>query len=83
MVRYKQAPFVGLYERTFEKHGLKMKSYVAVQKKLLALIFALWKTGQPYDAGYKNKHTRGLEQELPLGLASAEATIGDSAGEQK
>src|SRR5690606_37720628 len=49
VVKYKEKPFVGLFERTFEKHFIKMKSYVAVQKKLLVLIFALWKNNAEYD----------------------------------
>ncbi len=75
MIKFKQTPFVDLYNRTFEKHGLKMKSYVAVQKKLLVLIYALWKNNTAYDINYKNKYTRELEQALPLGLASIEATL--------
>jgi transposase len=75
MVKYKQTPFVDLYKRTFEKHGLKMKSYVAVQKKLLVIIYALWKNNTAYDINYKNQHTRELEQALPLGLASIEARL--------
>ena len=75
MVRYHQTPFVDLYKRTFEKHGLKMKSYVAIQKKLLVLIYALWKNNAAYDINYKNNHTRELEQELSLGLASIEARL--------
>ncbi len=75
MIKFKQTPFVDLYNRTFEKHGLKMKSYVAVQKKLLVLIYALWKNNAAYDIDHKNKHTRELEQALPLGLASIEATL--------
>ena len=75
MVKFKQTPFVDLYKRTLEKHGLKMKSYVAVQKKLLVLMYALWKNNTAYDIDYKNKYTRELEQALPLGLASIEATL--------
>jgi len=75
MVKFKQTPFVDLYKRTFDKHGLKMKSYVAVQKKLLVLIYALWKNNAAYNIDYKNKYTRELEQELPLGMASTEATL--------
>jgi transposase len=74
MVKYKQKPFVDLYERTFEKHGLKMKSYVAVQKKLLVLIYSLWKNDTAYDIDYRNKYIKELEQVLSLGLASIEAS---------
>jgi len=52
-----------------------MKSYVAVQKKLLVFIYALWKNNTAYDIGYRNKYTRELEQVLPLGLASIEASL--------
>jgi transposase len=38
-VKYNEKPAVDLYNRTIEKHGIKMKSYVAVQKKLLVLIY--------------------------------------------
>ena len=31
-VMHNQKPFIDFYNRTFEKHGVKMKSYVAVQK---------------------------------------------------
>jgi hypothetical protein len=73
MVKFNQAPFADLYKRTLEKHGLKMKSYVAVQKKLLVLIYTLWKNNSAYNIDYKNQYTRELEQALPLGMASAEA----------
>jgi transposase len=78
MVKFKQTPFVDLYKRTFARHGLKMKSYVAVQKKLLVLIYALWKNNTAYDIDYQNKYTRELEQALPLGLASIEARLADA-----
>ena len=31
--------FKDLFDRTYKKHGIKMKSYVAVQKKLLTMIY--------------------------------------------
>ena len=54
VVRWGQTPFVNLFNRTLEKHNLKMKSYVAVQKKLLVVIYALWKKDEGYDNGYDN-----------------------------
>jgi len=62
MITYSQAPFVSLYERTLAKHGQKMKSYVAVQKKLLVLIYSLWKSNQDYDPDHGDKHTKEKEQ---------------------
>jgi len=70
-VTHKQKPFVDLFERTFEKHRIKMKSYVAVQKKLLVLIYGLWKNNEAFDVNYKNKLTKEQEQVLPLGSAVA------------
>jgi len=52
-VTWKQKPFIDLYNRTFEKHGIKMKSYVAVQKKLLIIIYALWKSGEAFDENHQ------------------------------
>lgn len=49
VVRYDQKPFVGLYERVFERTRIKMKGYVAVQRKLLTIIYALWKKDEKYD----------------------------------
>lgn len=54
-VRYKEKPVVDLYNRTFEKHGIKMKSYVAAQKKLLVLIYHIWKKNEEYNPDYKEK----------------------------
>jgi transposase len=64
VIRYEQTPFIGLFHRTLEKHGQKMKSYVAVQKKLLVLIYSIWKHNKPYEHNYeKNKYTGEMEQE--------------------
>jgi transposase len=52
VVRWEQTPFLKLFERTLDKHKVKMKSYVAVQKKLLVLIYALWKKDEAYDNNY-------------------------------
>jgi transposase len=75
VVRYEQQPFVGLFNRTLEHHGQKMKSYVAVQKKLLVIIYALWKNKTCYEQNYK-PHTHTGEQEQVLsslpGLAQAD-----------
>lgn len=38
------------YERLVEKKGIKMVAGVAVQRKLLALIYTLWKKQQMFDA---------------------------------
>jgi hypothetical protein len=60
-----------------KRHGQKMKSYVAVQKKLLVIIYALWKHNSTYELNYqhnKDKHTGEKEQVLSSlpGLAQAD-----------
>jgi transposase len=49
VIRYEVKPFIDLFNRTYEKHHIKMKSYVAVQKKLLVIIYALWKGNEAFD----------------------------------
>jgi transposase len=51
-VKYQEPSFFGLYQRTYAKHGIKMKSYVAVQKKLLTTIYHLWKKNEEYNPNY-------------------------------
>jgi transposase len=55
VVRWKVKPFINLYERTIAMHHIKMKSYVAVQKKLLTTIYALYKSGEEFTEGYVPK----------------------------
>ncbi len=38
-----------LYERVFDRTKVKLKAYVAVQRKLLVLIYTLYKDGAAYD----------------------------------
>jgi len=60
VVRWKVGPFEDLYERTYAKHGIKMKSYVAVQKKLLVITYSLWKNDQEYDGKYNKQEEKEL-----------------------
>ncbi len=63
VIQRKVKPFKDLYDRTYEKHGIKMKSYVAVQKKILTMIYHLWKKNEAYDPVYQLNIQEG-EQEL-------------------
>jgi transposase len=60
-VKYNEKPAVDLYKRTFEKHGIKMKSYVAVQKKLLVLIYHIWKKNEDYNPNHLQKMNQHQE----------------------
>lgn len=52
VVTNKVPVFYNLYSRTFNNHKISMKSYVAVQKKLLTTIYALWKGDESFDPSY-------------------------------
>lgn len=52
-VKYEQKPFSDLHERVFERSKIPMKAYVAVQKKLLIMIYYLWKKNEKYDPNFR------------------------------
>lgn len=62
VVTQKQRPFVQLYERVYSKTGIKMKGYVAVQKKLLIMIYTLWKKDEAYQPDYLVNKASGNEE---------------------
>ena len=64
VVTYEQAGFKALYERVYERTGFKMKGYVAVQRKLLMLIYTLWKRDEEFDPNHliKEDNTSGDEE---------------------
>ncbi len=68
MITYNIAPFKNLYERIYDKSKIKMKAYTAVQKKLLALIYTLWKKDEPFNPDHENN--KSGEKELEPSFAS-------------
>lgn len=44
--------FKAIYARLVQKHGIKMKAAVSVQRKLLELAYTIYKTNKPYDKEY-------------------------------
>ncbi|RYF55345.1 MAG: IS110 family transposase [Cytophagaceae bacterium] len=83
MVTYEQRPFMDLYERVFQRTNIKMKGYVAVQRKLLTMIYALWKKDEAYDPTYvpvaqkKVAPTEEATRHQPQGAVLEEANIGE------
>ena len=55
VVRYDVGGFKSLQERIYERSGLKMKGYVAVQRKLLCLFYTLWKNDQEFNPKINQK----------------------------
>jgi transposase len=56
--------FKTIFARLVSKHGIKMKAAVAIQRKLLEMIFIIYKTNVPYDKNYlkKNEPCNAMEQ---------------------
>lgn len=73
MVTYQVGAMPALYNRTLDKHGIKMKSYVALQRKLLILIYTLWKKNQAFNENY-HKSARVEEVET-----SSRYSLGETA----
>ena len=47
--------FKAIFVRLVSKHGIKMKAAVAVQRKILEMIYTVWKTDKLYDKEYLQK----------------------------
>lgn len=74
MVTWDIKIFRDLYDRTLEKHGIKMKSYVAIQKKLLCLIYTLWKKNELFNPDHPSANTISDEEaDVSLSGSFAEA----------
>jgi len=55
MVTFCTGTFPSIYERIYQSSGIKMKAYVAIQRKLLCLLFTLWKKDEIFDPNFKSK----------------------------
>lgn len=66
-VREDQPQFKKLFERVYDRTRIKMKGYVAVQKKLLVMIYYLWKKNEKYNPTFD--HTQKV-----IAPATPEAT---------
>lgn len=63
LIRSKKTPLYRLYLRLCERNGgIKKKALVAVQRKMLCLIYALWKSGEAYDPDYHNANQLSPKQ---------------------
>lgn len=49
--------FKNIYARLVSKHGIKMKALVAIQRKILELIYILYKNESVYDKAHQTKNS--------------------------
>jgi transposase len=66
VVRYSVPPFYSLYNRVYDRSKTKMKGYVAVQRKLLCLIYALWKNDSEFNPDHGLQKTSGNQDPKTL-----------------
>lgn len=52
--------FKGIFARLVARHGIKMKAVVAVQRRLLEMMYVIYKTQTPYDREYLQKNEAEL-----------------------
>jgi len=71
VVRYGTEPFVSFHQRLIDNGKLKMQAYTAVQKKLLVIMWALWKKNERFDP----KH---INPDLKKDIEEQESNPGDS-----
>jgi transposase len=55
--------YKAIFARLVSKHGVKMKAAVAVQRKLLEMIYILYKTKRPYDENYLSQRQSEQQKE--------------------
>ncbi|MEI9945952.1 MAG: hypothetical protein WDN26_17240 [Chitinophagaceae bacterium] len=56
--------FKAIFARMVAKHGIKMKAAVAIQRKLLEMIFTIYKSKIAYDKEYFKKLESSLSHSL-------------------
>jgi len=58
--------YKAIFIRLVSKHGIKMKAAVAVHRKLLEMIYTIYKTKTAYDKNYLQKqNVNHGQQEIP------------------
>lgn len=53
-----------VYNRLFAKHNIKMKGAVAIQRKLLVMIYTIWKKNEPYNPKFLEQSKKTALTEL-------------------
>lgn len=59
--------YKAVYARLVAKHGIKMKAAVAIQRKLLELMYTIYKTQKPYNKNYMEPIVEAMQAAEILG----------------
>ena len=76
VVKHKIQPFYNLYARVYDRTTIKMKGYVAVQRKLLVMMYTLWKKDQPFNPCFR---TSGNHEPKSLCWVDSEGISNETA----
>ena len=72
VVKYGEKKFVDIYSRIMSRNTKKKVAYVAIQRKLLALIYTLWKKNDIYISNYEGiSGNDEFEVLFPVGFEKA------------
>lgn len=77
VVRFEKGNFKTFFERVLERHHQKMKAYVAVQRKLLIMIYTLWKKNEAFNRDAKINTSR--KEETAPSFALTEGQLNEVA----
>jgi transposase len=72
VIKYDDGNFKTFFERILAKHNQNMKAYVAVQKKLLVMIYTLWRKNEAFKPGEKIKSSGNEETVLSFALTEGQ-----------
>lgn len=67
--------FRSIYSRVYNRTKIKMKGYVAVQRKVLILIYTLWKNDSEYISDYKISGNDESKSLFSLGFEKSENKV--------
>jgi transposase len=56
--------YKAVYARLVGRHGIKMKALVAVQRKLLEMMYTVYKTQKKYDKDYLSRQSKEAAEQL-------------------
>ena len=69
VVRWDVDVFANLHNRVFDRTKIPMKAYVAVQRKLLCMIYTLWKKEEAFESNYQNRFQKDMLDEIPAEMS--------------
>ncbi len=69
VVRWETGDYKQIFDRIFHRSFIKMKAYVAIQRKLLCLIYVLWKKNESFDPNYRHATLiQSVEKKAPVSV---------------